>query len=209
MWNQATVASTSIGDTADLWAITLGSGATFIISRASTGMDAGTFCAGISFTAGTAPGDVHQVAAMLAEMKGQVLSFGIRVATATASAVRLYLSTDGGTTRTYGNFNTGAGATTYETLKIEGIAIPTTATAVWFGIELSKTATVLLDNATLNLGSAVDTNPAGPFFPKSAAWSNTSGTTVRNVDMSGTATTLIVQALGTLVRDLQAAGVLQ
>jgi len=212
IWNQQTLASTSNGFIGDKWVLGLGTGSTFIASRASTGQDLGTFCAGIAYTHAVAS-DFHQVA-VLADMKGQTISFGIKVKTTTARACRPWISTDGGTTKTYGQYNTGLtsdGSTAiYEQLKIEGIAVPTTATAVWFGVELAATSSSLLfDTATLNLGSAIDTTP-GPFTGRSsAAWTQTSGATVRDVDMTGTATTLVVQALGTLVRDLQALGILQ
>lgn len=207
IWNQQTIASTSNGFVGDKWVLALGTGSTFIASRASTGQDLGSFCAGISYTHAVAS-DFHQVA-VLADMKAQTISFGIKVASATAGACRPYISTDGGTTKTYGNFNTGLGATTYEQLKIEGVAVPTTASAVWFGVELAKTATMLFDSSTLNLGSAINTSTGPKFGKSSAAWTQTSGATVRDVDMTGTATTLVVQALGTLIRDLQAMGILQ
>lgn len=210
IWNQATIASTSNGFAGDKWVMALGTGSTFISSRASTGQDLGTFCAGVSYTHAVVS-DIHQVA-VLADMKGQTISFGIKVKSSVAGAVRPYISTDGGTTKTYGNYNTAAvdstGTTIYEQLKIEGIAVPTTASAVWFGVTLEKTATIYLDTASLNLGSAIDTTPGPAFGRSSAAWTQTSGSTVRDVDMSGTATTLVVQALGTLVRDLQALGIL-
>jgi hypothetical protein len=205
-WGQATIASTSNGTAADMWVIGLGTGSTYIASRASTGMDSGTFCAGISYTH-TVVSDLHQVAQVLGDMKGQTISFGIKVATSTANACRPFISLDGGTTRTYGNYHTGSSATVYEFLKVEGIAVPTTATNVWYGIELVKTATFLLDTATLNFGSAVDTAPT-PQFGKSAAWTMTSGSTVRVVDMGATATSAM-NIIGTLVRDLQALGILQ
>jgi hypothetical protein len=207
MWNQATIASTSNGESADLWIIGLGTGSTYIVSRASTGMDSGSFCAGISYTH-TVVSDLHQVAAMPADLKGQVISFSVKVATATANACRPFISTDGGTTKTYGNFNTGLGATTYEVLKVEGVTVPASAT-VWYGLELRATSTILVDSAALALGSAAET-AYGPMFPKSAAWTTTTGSTVRVVDMTqATITTTLFQAFGSLIRDLQAAGILQ
>ena len=207
IWNQGTVVSASNDFVGDKWVLALGTGSTYIASRASTGQNLGTFCAGVSYTHAVVS-DFHQVA-VLADMKGQTISFGIKVASATAGCCIPYISTDGGTTKTYGQLNSGAGATTYEQLKIEGVAVPTSATAVWFGVELRKTATMLFDSSTLNLGSAINTE-TGPMFGKSsAAWTQTSGATVRSVDMTGTSTTLVVQALGTLIRDLQAMGILQ
>lgn len=206
MWVQQTIASTSNGFVGNGWVLGLGTGSTYIASRASTGQDLGSFCAGINYTHAVVS-DFHQVA-LLADMKSQVISFGIKVASATAGVCRPFISTDGGTTRTYGQLNSGAGATTYEQLKIEGVAIPTTATAVWYGVELVKTGVMLFDSASLALGSAIDTNEVGPFVGKGAVWTQTSGATVRDVDMTGTATTLIAQALGTLVRDLQEIGIL-
>lgn len=188
MWIQQTIASTSNGFIGDKWVLGLGAGSTFIASRASTGQDLGTFCAGIAYTQ-TITSEFHQVA-VLADLKGQTISFGIKAKSTTANAFRPYISTDGGTTKTYGQFNTGlldsSGNAAYEQLKIEGVAVPTTATAVWFGVELSRTATAYFDTATLNLGSAIDTTP-GPFTGRSsAAWTQTSGATVRDVDMTGT-----------------------
>ncbi len=204
LWNQQTIASTSNGFAGDNWVMALGTGSTYIVSRASTGQDLGSFCAGVSYTHAVVS-DFHQVA-LLADMKGQVISFGIKVASATAGACVPYISTDGGTTKTYGQLNSGQGATTYEQLKIEGIAVPTTATAVWFGVEFRKTATMLFDSASLTLGSAIDTQ-TGPLVGKGAAWTQTSGATVRVVDMGATATSAM-NILGTLVRDLQNAGIL-
>lgn len=203
-WNQQTIASTSNGFIGDNWVLGLGTGSTFIASRASTGQDLGSFCAGISYTHAVVS-DLHQVA-VLADMKSQVISFGIKVASATAGACIPFISTDGGTTRTYGQLNSGRGATTYEQLKVEGIAVPTTATAVWFGVELRKTATMLFDSASLTLGSAIDTS-TGPLVAKGAAWTQTSGSSVRVVDMTATATSAM-NIIGTLVRDLQNAGLL-
>lgn len=211
IWNQATIASTSQGLAGDKWVMALGTGSTYIVSRASTGQDLGTFCLGVSYTHAVVS-DFHQVA-ILADMKSQTISFGVKVKTTTAGACAPYISTDGGTTKTYGQLNSGlvdsSGNAIYEQLKIEGVAVPTTASAVWFGVELRKTASMLFDTSTLNVGSAIDTAPAPRFGKSSAAWTQTSGATVRDVDMTGTATTLVVQALGTLVRDLQALGILQ
>lgn len=206
LWNQQTIASTSNGFIGDSWVLGLGTGSTFIASRASTGQDSGTFAAGITYTH-TIVSDVHQVAAILNDLKGETISFSAKVASATANFCRPFISTDGGTTRTYGNKITGAGATTYEIIKVEGVAVPSAATAIWYGIEFIATGTLFIDSAALTLGSAAETDYA-PMFGRSAAWTQTSGATVRDVDMTGTATTLIAQALGTLVRDLQAAGIL-
>lgn len=209
LWYQQTIASTSQGFVGDKWVLDLGTGSTYIASRASTGQAFGDFCAGISYTHAVTSG-FHQVA-NLAALKGQTISFGIRVASATAGACRPYISTDGGTTKTYGNYNAGLGASTYEQLKIEGVAVPSTATAVWFGVELAKTATLLFDAAVLNLGSAIDTEPGPMTGGSSAAWTMTSGATVRSIDMTlavPSGSTLPMQILGTLVRDLQALGIL-
>lgn len=206
-WYQNTLTSTSGAQAADLWTVAIGSGSTYVASRASTGQDLGAFCVGISYTHANAS-DLFQTAAVLADLKGQLISFGIKVASATAGCCIPYISTDGGTTKQYGQLNTGLGATTYEQLKLEAISVPTTATGVRFGVELRKTGTMLFDSAVLNLGAAIDVQP-GPSFGKSAAWTMTSGATIRNIDMGATANTTAMQALGTLVRDLQALGILQ
>lgn len=208
LWAQQSIASTSNGFVGNEWVLGLGTGSTYIASRASTGQNLGSFCAGINYTHAVVS-DFHQVA-LLADMKSQVISFGIKVATATVACCRPFISTDGGTTRTYGQLNAGLGATTYEQLKIEGVAVPTTASAVWFGVELVKTAVMLFDTATLNLGSAIDTQP-GPSFGKGAAWTATSGPTVRDIDMTlavPSGSTLPMQIIGTLVADLKAKGIL-
>lgn len=213
-WNQQTIASTSNGFVGDKWVLALGTGSTYIASRASTGQDLGTFCAGISYTHAVAS-DFHQVA-VLADMKGQTISFGIKVKTTTARACRPYISTDGGTTKQYGNYNTGRvdsdGNAVYEQLKIEGIAVPTTASAVWFGVELTATASMLFDSAGLYLGSAISLTPGPRFGRSSAAWTETSGPSVRDIDMTlatPSGSTLTMQIIGTLVRDLKNLGILQ
>lgn len=206
LWTQGTNTTTSNAEAPSAWQLGVGTGSTLNVSRASTGQDSGTFCAGVAYTHVLAS-EIHQVASVVNDLKGETISFSVKVATATANACRPWISSDGGTTKTYGNRCTGAGATTYEVLKVEGFAVPSGATAVWYGIEFNASATVLIDAAALVLGSAAETD-FGPMYPKSAAWTQTSGATVRDVDMTGTATTLVVQALGTLVRDLQAAGIL-
>lgn len=145
---------------------------------------------------------------MLNELKGQTLSFSLKIATATARSCRPFISTDGGTTRTYGNYNTGAGATTYEVVKVEGVAVPSTATAIWVGLELNATATIFIDSTALTLGSAADTAFSPAFGRSVAAWTHTSGATVRVVDASATATS-VMNIVRTLVMDLQSAGLLQ
>jgi hypothetical protein len=204
-WNLATIVSTSAGIAADGWVLGLGTGSTYIASRASTGQDSGSFAVGISYTH-TVRSDIHQVMGVLGALKGEVISVSFRVATATANSCRPFISEDGGTTRTYGNFCTGAGATTYETLKVEGFAISSSATAIWYGIELNATATILLDAAAFAFGSAAETS----FTPQAvggAAWTHTSGATVRVVDASATATSAM-NIIRTLVMDLQNQGIL-
>lgn len=204
-WNLATIVSTSNGTAADGWVLGLGTGSTYILSRASTGQDSGSFAMGISYTH-TVKSDIHQVMGVLAALKGEIISVSFRVATATANACRPFISTDGGTTRTYGNACTGAGATTYETLKVEGVTVPSDASAVWYGLELNATATILVDAAAFAFGSAAETS----FTPQAnggAAWTHTSGATVRVVDASATATSAM-NIIRTLVMDLQNQGIL-
>jgi hypothetical protein len=204
-WNLATIVSTSAGIAADGWVLGLGTGSTYIVSRASTGQASGSFAAGISYTHAVRS-DIHQVAGVLNDMKGQVISASFKVATATLGACRPFISTDGGTTRTYGQAATGAGATTYEVLKVEGVAVPTDASAVWYGLELNKTATIIVDAAALAIGSAAET-AFSPNIRAGAAWTHTSGATVRVVDASATATSAM-NIIRTLVMDLQAMGIL-
>lgn len=206
-WNGQTVVSTSGGDGPDLWTAGFGSGSTFILTRASTGQDTGTFCGGMSYSHANAS-DLHQVAALVNDWKGQTISFSARVATATSGAVRPFVSSDGGTTKTYGQYNTGAGATTYETLKVEGFAVPSGATALWYGFSLERSASIFFDSVSLNVGSAAETAfpPAGP---KSASWTIVSNTTTRTFDPTAvTFTTQLQVAFATLLRDLQNAGII-
>lgn len=183
----------------------IGTGSTYIASRASTGQDSGSFAITVNYTH-TVVSDIHQVAATLADLKGETISFSVKVATATARMCRPFISLDGGTTRTYGNPTSGPGATTYEMLKVEGVAVPTTATAVWYGLEFNATGIVFIDSSALVFGSAAETDPS-PSFGRSAAWTYTSGSTVRVVDMGATATSAM-NIIGTLVRDLQVLGIL-
>ena len=207
MWTRTTSLTTSDTDSADAWAVSFGASSTFAISRATTGMDLGRSCLGMTYTH-VATSDIHQVTGMVDDLKGQVVSFGIKVATTGVRSCRPYVSTDGGTTRTYGNYHTGSSATVYETLKVEGIAVPnsTAATFVWFGLELYATCTLLIDSAQFNIGSAVDTS-FPPSFARSPIWTITSGSTNRAIDPGVTATTAVAN-LSTLIRDLQALGIL-
>lgn len=209
-WFVGTNTTTSNAEGPTLWTLGVGTGSTLNVSRASTGQDTGTFCAGVVYTH-VIVSDLHQVAAVLADMKGQRLSFSVKVASATAGVCRPFISEDGGVTRNYGNKNTGAGATTYEILKVDGIAISSSATAIWYGLEFNASGTVLIDSAALAYGSAAET-AFTPHSGKSAAWTQTSGPTVRAIDMTlavPSGSTIIAQALGTLVMDLQTAGILQ
>jgi hypothetical protein len=97
MWVQQTIASTSNGFVGDKWVLALGTGSTYIASRASTGQDLGTFCAGIAYTHAVAS-DFHQVA-VLADMKGQTISFGIKARHHGLRLPPVHL-TDGGTNKT-------------------------------------------------------------------------------------------------------------
>jgi hypothetical protein len=204
-WNLATVVSTSAGIAADGWVLGLGTGSTYIVSRASTGQASGSFCAGISYTHAV-KSDIHQVMGVLADLQGQTISCSFKVATATANACRPFISSDGGTTRTYGNRCTGAGASTYEVVKVEGFAVPSTATAVWYGLELNATATILVDASAFSYGSAAETSFA-PHARATPAWTHTSGATVRVVDATATATSAM-SIIRTLVMDLQNLNVL-
>ena len=205
-FNQATLTSTSGAETADLWVIAPGSSSGFVASRASTGQETGTFCLGSTYTH-SAISNLYQVAAILNDLKGETISFSARAASATANAFRPWISSDGGTTKTYGNYNTGAGATTYEILKAEGFAVPSGATAVWYGLEFRATCAYFLDAASLTLGSAAETDFM-PQFGGSAAWTSTSGATVRVVDATATATSAM-NIIRTLVMDLQELGILR
>ena len=85
-WNTSagTNTTTSAAEGPDMWVLGVGTGSTLNVSRASTGQDTGTFCAGIAYTH-VITSEIHQVAG-LADMKlAANISFGIRVASATAA----------------------------------------------------------------------------------------------------------------------------
>ena len=122
-------------------------------ANVDTGSRAGAAC---TFSLGTGggstaigqqynAGDGFQVA-------GRVVSASVRVKTATASAVRIGIFTDGtGGTTTYSSFHTGGGA--YQTLTVT-VTVPTNATTVWlYAGVFAASCTAYLDNAMLVVGS--------------------------------------------------------
>jgi hypothetical protein len=136
----------------DRWLLTLGGTSTISVTDETTLVDTGSGHAMKAiYTHGTAVSTISQKLEGLAELKGRVLSLGIRVKVATANAVRPWISTDGGTTKTYGSYHTGGD--TYEALKVENVAVAAGATSVMVGLELAASTTVYVDNAMLVIGS--------------------------------------------------------
>ena len=88
-------------------------------------------------------------------LKGQTVTFAIRVRTATGSACKAAITTDGtGGTTTLSGFHTGGG--TYETLSVS-VAVPTDATTLTAEVTFAVSCTAYLDNATLIIGSTAQT----------------------------------------------------
>lgn len=88
-------------------------------------------------------------------LKGQTVDFAIRVRTATASACKAAITTDGtGGTTTLSSFHTGGGA--FETLSAS-VAVPTDATTLTVKVTFAASCTAYLDNATLVIGSTAQT----------------------------------------------------
>ncbi len=147
--------------TADRWQIVLGGTSTISVSKDTTNQDAGSSaCLAATYTHNAAS-SIQQKLEELAQLKTRSISLGVRVKASVDSSVRAWISTDGGTTKTYSGYHSGGG--TYETLKVENISVPTGATAVQVGVELAASGTYYLDNGMLVVGSvAADYVPMHP-----------------------------------------------
>lgn len=138
--------------TADRWQIsdTLGT-STISASKDTTNQDAGSAaCLAATFTKGDTNVSIQQKLEELAQVKTRTISLGVRVKASVANGARAWISTDGGTTKTYSGYHSGGG--TYETLKVENVTVPSGATAVLVGVELAASGTYYLDNAMLVVG---------------------------------------------------------
>lgn len=140
--------------TADGWYADEGASSAFSTARNSADADAySQYCAAVTYTHAATSSLYQRLSAnLLGIIKGQVISFGVRVKCTTAGAVYPYMSEDGGTTRVYGQPNTGASG--YQKLVVESFPPSTSATAIVYGLEFRASATAYVDNATLAKGSA-------------------------------------------------------
>lgn len=139
---------------ADGWYGDEGTSSAFSIARNSADADTHSqYCAAVTYThAATSSLYQRLSAAMLPIIKGRVISFGVRVKCTTAKSVYPYMSEDGGTTRVYGEPNTGQAG--YQKLVVESFPPSASATAVVYGLEFRATNVAYVDNATLANGSA-------------------------------------------------------
>lgn len=89
-------------------------------------------------------------------LRGRTLSARIAVRTATASAARIFIESDGtsGTTN-YSGYHTGG--STFENLDVTNITVPTDATYVRIGVAFAASATVYMDDATLTMSATAGT----------------------------------------------------
>lgn len=143
------------------------------LEHQSDGADAGSGgCALVTLDAPSgeettvATGTVSQaLAGDAAQLRGRLLSFQIRVASATAGAVHPFISDDGGETRAFGMRHgsvRGMGQPdpvsgedeAYETVRLEGFPVSDDASSVVFGVEVRAAGETRLDNASLVFGGA-------------------------------------------------------
>lgn len=90
------------------------------------------------------------------QLWGQAISARVAVRTATASAARSFIATDGtGGTTTYSGFHTGGSA--FENLDVVNLTVPVDATYVRFGVAFAASATVQMDNAILAISATAPT----------------------------------------------------
>lgn len=139
--------------TADRWLIQLGASSTISVSRNSANADAGSlYCAAITYTH-SATSYLRQKIEDHYQLRSRSVTFSCRIATATASAVRLSLYDDV-TGHTMSSYHTGGG--TWETLSASA-TISATATQVRVYIWIEASTTVYADNAMLVMGSIAAT----------------------------------------------------
>ncbi len=149
VWQRGAGPFTTISYTADRWVISIGGSSTFSVSRDSANADTGSrYCAACVYVH-NAISTIFQQIEDFAQLRGRSVTFSVRVKTATANAVRLTITDDGGGTT--GTVHSGGGA--YETLTVTR-AIPATTATAYVSIEVFASCTVYLDNATLVVGTA-------------------------------------------------------
>lgn len=161
IWQRGTGPFTATNTySADMWLTSLGGTSTISISRDSTNNAPGSwFCAAVTYTHNTVSYIVQKLeSAIHLQLRGRSFTFSMQVRTATASAVRLYAEDGIGTWQ--GSYHSGSGS--YETLTVTG-TVGATASALTVRVSLEATATIYLDNGTLNVGSlAADYIPFSP-----------------------------------------------
>ena len=90
------------------------------------------------------------------QLLGQAISARIAVRTATATAARVFIATDGtGGTTNYSGYHTGG--STFENLDVTNITVPSDATYVRVGVAFAASATVYMDNASFAISATAPT----------------------------------------------------
>lgn len=166
VWQRGAGAFTTDGVyTADRWLMDeVGTDALSVTREGTTKSTNSLYSLAAAFTLGNGAGatQIYQQLSINTndenhQLLGQVVSARIAVRTATASAARVFIATDGtGGTTTYSGYHTGG--STFENLDVTNITVPSNATYVRVGVAFAASSTVYMDNATLMFGT-----PAGTY----------------------------------------------
>jgi hypothetical protein len=153
---------------ADRWLVEVAGTDTVSITREGTTKNTNSlYSLANAFVLGTGAGQTtirqrNMIADGFHHLLGQRISARGSVSVATASAVRMYIRTNGtGGGYTYSSYHTGGG--TFEELSVENALIPTDATFFEVGFFFAASSTAYLDNVMLIPGSlAADYIPLHP-----------------------------------------------
>lgn len=147
---------TTSGGTSDRWQMFIAGADTMSVSKDTTNVDVGPgACAAVTFALSGGAGATwlgQQLRTSdYTQLASRTLSFSVRVRTATASAVRAAIQTDGtGGTTTYSSYHTGGG--TYQTLTVTA-TVPSNAGNVYVLVYFSVSCTAYVDSAMLVVGN--------------------------------------------------------
>jgi hypothetical protein len=160
IWQRGNGPFTGSGWTADRWLMVL-SGTDTLSVQKTTVVDSGFSSALCSFSKASGTNTaIYQKVEDFASLRGKTVSVSVRVNTATANAVRIWVYDGGGGARQYGGYHPGG--STWATLSLS-LPIPAGSADVQVGFEFNASCTAYIDNAMLVVGSvAADYAPLHP-----------------------------------------------
>lgn len=157
-WNIGTGAVTASGGLADGWTLVKAAGSTVSFVKDTANQEYGAACLAATHSVYAANTYIiqHLSSRFLAQVKGKSLSVRFRVKAPANGMVKAFISTDGGTTRQAGQLLNVNGK--YWDVFVEGIAIPSTATDVAYGLEwfAGNASATYVDSCTLSLGGSAE-----------------------------------------------------